>query len=63
MIDGDILQKQQSYFSYKKEIECRAVELITMGKNEPKNCTVQFTPHISNKAEQISKALDSISDV
>ena len=63
MIDGDILQKQQSYFSFPTELECRAVELITMGKNEPENCPVQFTPHISNKTEQIIKALDSSSDV
>ena len=63
MIDGDILQKQQSYFSLPTELECRAVELITMGKNEPENCLVQFTPHISNKADQISKALGSSSDV
>ena len=63
MIDGDILEKQLSYFSFPTELECRAVELITMGKNEPENCPVQFTPHISNKTEQISKALDSSSDV
>ena len=63
MIDGDILEKQITYFSFTKETECRAIELITMGKNEPKNCLVHFTPHISNHADQISKALASSSDV
>ena len=62
MIDGDILKDQKSYFSFPTELECRAVELITMGKNEPENCPLQFTPHISNKADQISKALKSRKD-
>ena len=57
MIDGDILEKQITYFSFTKETECRAVELITMGKNEPKNCLVHFTPHISNHADQILRKL------
>ena len=63
MIDGDILEKQLSSFSFATELECRAVELITMGENEPKNCLVQFTPHTSNNADQISRALTSRADV
>jgi len=63
MVDGDFLHKQRSYFSFSSELECRAVELITMGKNDQQNCKVRFTPYPNNQAEEISKGLASRVDI
>ncbi len=63
MIDGDILHKAQNYFSFSTELECRTVELVTMGKNDQQNCKANFTAFTNNKTEEIIKGLASQEDV
>ena len=63
MIDGDILHKAQNYFSFSTELECRKVELVTMGENNQQNCKANFTAFTNNKTEQIIKDLASQEDV
>ena len=63
MINDDILNKQRNYFSFSTELECRAVELITMGKNDRQNCQLMFTSFPNNKTEEILKGLVSKADV
>ena len=63
MIDGNHLNTSKNYFSFKTQEECRLVELKTMKRNDPENCLHQFTPHISNKTNEIKKALASSKDV
>ena len=63
MINGDILHKNLSYFSFSTELECRSVELVTMGKNDRQNCQARFTAFPNNNAEEISKTLDTREDV
>ena len=63
MIDGDILHKGQNFFSFSTELECRMVELVTMGKNDQQNCQANFTAFTNNKTEEIIKGLASQEDV
>ena len=63
MINGDILHKNLSYFSFSTELECRSVELVTMGKNDRQNCKSNFTAFTNNKTEEIIKSLASQEDV
>ena len=44
-------------------LECRTVELVTMGKNDQQNCKANFTAFTNNKIEEIIKGLASQEDV
>lgn len=63
MIHQDILHKSKNYFSFNSQEQCRVFELLTMKKLDPKNCLKNFTPYPSNKADVISKGLDTEKNV
>ena len=44
-------------FVYNQEEDCRFVEKIVLGINEPYNCQFEPTPHLENDAESIETAL------
>ena len=44
-------------FVYNTKEDCRFVEKIVRGINEPYNCQFELTPHLENDAESIETAL------
>ena len=44
-------------FVYNTKEDCRFVEKIVRGINEPYNCQFELTPHLKNDAESIQTAL------
>ena len=44
-------------FVYNTKEDCRFVEKIVRGINEPSNCQFELTPHLKNDAESTQTAL------
>ena len=56
-INGGAYIPVTNSFVYNNEKDCRFVEKIVLGINEPYNCKFELTPHLKNDAESIETAL------